>query len=82
MKTRKRRVTKLPRVTLLAYNRQELQRFSDRQEQLSAAVLALTDLVEQLRQHVERLQAVPAGKQRTSSAKRPGDGNPTTTPVS
>jgi hypothetical protein len=53
---RRKKGVRLPRLTMLAYSAQELQRFSERCEQLSASVLALVDLVGRLQMQVEKLE--------------------------
>ncbi len=65
-----RKRQRLPRVTVLAYSAQDLQRFANSVEQLTTAALTLTSLVGALRDQVDRLTCHQSPGQRAAATRR------------
>lgn len=64
---KKRRVS-LPRVSILAYSRRDLERFSHACESLSAQVLDLERLMRNLEEQVNRLRGTGSKRRKAESA--------------
>lgn len=67
---RKAKKRALPRLTILAYSRVELERFSYAAEIVSSATLSLINLTTKLEDLVGRLEALAATSQRPRRARK------------
>lgn len=69
----RRRKTSLPRVSILCYNRRDLERFALAVEALSARTLDLERICTDLAAEVDRLKAAPGRKRRQAAADPTAD---------
>jgi hypothetical protein len=76
MAGRRKRERPLPRLTLLAYSRAELQRFSDAAELVAAAARELPELMQRLRVAVDVLEKRSQAAHKANRTRKEANGPP------